>query len=434
LLLIFRCFILALALLPAVAFGAEGDWRVTKATQQVNFTLDKQSWNAVQTGDVIPNNAWISTGPKGRAQLTRGVESIVFQPNTLAGVFTSGTFERKTEVVQRAGVLDLEIEKRDRPHTTVQTPFLAAVVKGTKFRVSVTKTKAAVSVNRGLVQVTSFATGQRSNVAAGQSASVDSVKGMTVAGLTSSPAIAAVEPSMARVAAVGTTTLSGQTTTGAASGSASAASSSPASSAGANTGTGGGSGASAGSSGDGSGRGASDRANGPGKSDQSDDPSKPGKPDRPDKPGRPDDPGKPGKPDDPGKPGKPDDPGKPGKPDDPGKPGKPDDPGKPGKPDDPGKPGKPDDPGKPGKPDDPGKPGKPDDPGKPGKPDDPGKPGKPDDPGKPGKPDDPGKPGKPDDVGKPGKSDSPVKSGKANNTNNGGPSRQHGKLGKDSSR
>jgi len=195
------------------ANAAEGDWQVAKASQQVNFTVDKRNWVAVRAGDIIPNTAWIATGPRGRVQLVRGVESISFQPNTVAGIFTSSFGERKTEVVEQAGVLDLEIEKRSKPHTTVQTPFLAAVVKGTNFRVSVSKSAAEVTVNRGLVQVTSFASGQRANVGPGQGASVDGVKGMTVSGDVSTPVVTAVSPSVARVPAVGATTLNGQAET-----------------------------------------------------------------------------------------------------------------------------------------------------------------------------------------------------------------------------
>ena len=111
----------------------------------------------------------IATGPRGRLQLVRGAESIAFKPNTLASITTRGSNQsRKTDVVQQVGEISLEIEKRQRPHTTVQTPFLAAVVKGTRFSVKVGKTGAAVSVNRGLVQVTSFRSGERSDLGAGQ--------------------------------------------------------------------------------------------------------------------------------------------------------------------------------------------------------------------------------------------------------------------------
>ncbi|NEK19703.1 FecR domain-containing protein [Rhizobium leguminosarum] len=210
---VFGFFLVLFFFATASANAVEGDWQVAKASQQVNFTVDKRNWVAVRTGDTIPNTAWISTGPRGRVQLVRGVESISFQPNTVAGIFTSGFSERKTEVVQQTGVLDLEIEKRSKPHTTVQTPFLAAVVKGTNFRVSVSKSAAQVTVNRGLVQVASFASGQGANVGPGQGASVDGVKGMTVSGDVSTPVVTAVAPSVARVPAVGTTTLNGQTKT-----------------------------------------------------------------------------------------------------------------------------------------------------------------------------------------------------------------------------
>ncbi|WP_105439485.1 FecR domain-containing protein, partial [Neorhizobium sp. T25_13] len=195
--------IFVFSLASVAAHAGQGDWQVVKASQQVTYTLDKQSWQSVRVGDTVPNAAWVSTGPKGRVQLARGAESLIFQPNTLAGLFTSGFIETKTEIVQRTGVLDLEIEKRGRPHTTVQTPFLAAVVKGTNFRVTVSKSAANVGVNRGLVQVTSFQTGQRTNVGAGQRASVDSVKGMTVSGVVSKPTVTSVAPSAAKVAPIG---------------------------------------------------------------------------------------------------------------------------------------------------------------------------------------------------------------------------------------
>ena len=200
-LVVLRLFSLLVLFLSGSALAGEGDWQVAKTSQQVAYTVDKQKWTPVRAGDVVPNNAWISTGPRGRAQLVRGVESISFQPNTLAGIFTRNEGDRKTNVYQQTGVLDLEIEKRSRPHTSVQTPFLAAVVKGTNFRVSVEKQQARVSVNRGLVQVTSFSSGQRSQVGARQSATVDTARGMSVAGDVSAPSIERVAPSAPSVQA-----------------------------------------------------------------------------------------------------------------------------------------------------------------------------------------------------------------------------------------
>ena len=55
------------------ALAGDGEWHVSRSSQQVAYTLDKQKWVPVRTGDSIPNNAWISTGPSGRVQLVRGV-------------------------------------------------------------------------------------------------------------------------------------------------------------------------------------------------------------------------------------------------------------------------------------------------------------------------------------------------------------------------
>lgn len=206
----YRILTAALILLSASTLAAADDWRVVKATDQAKYTIDRTNWLDLNTGDVVPNRAWVSTGPRGRVQLARGVENITFQPNTLASITAYGGFlAPQTQIVEQVGSLDLEIEKRSQPHTTVQTPYLAAVVKGTIFHVTVGKTKASVSVDRGLVQVTSFASGQLSNVGPHQSATVDSKVGMTVKGDVAKPEITSVAPSVARVPAVGTTILAG---------------------------------------------------------------------------------------------------------------------------------------------------------------------------------------------------------------------------------
>ncbi|MBX4926475.1 FecR domain-containing protein [Rhizobium binae] len=207
----FRILVVAMILLPTAVFAAADDWRVVKTTDQVKYTVDRTNWQDLRAGEVVPNRAWVSTGPRGRVQLARGVESVTFQPNTLAAITTDESAAMKTQIYQQLGSLDIEIEKRSQPHAAVQTPYLAAVVKGTIFHVTVDKTRASVSVDRGLVQVTSFASGQRSNVAPGQSATVDKKAGMTVRGRLSKPEIMSVAPSVAQIPAVGAAKLAGAT-------------------------------------------------------------------------------------------------------------------------------------------------------------------------------------------------------------------------------
>ncbi|HEV7433663.1 MAG TPA: hypothetical protein VGO22_02145, partial [Pseudorhizobium sp.] len=133
-----RLSVFLLTMLSAsIAFAEE--WVVSRTTKQVSYTTDKKTWDEVKVGITIPSNAWVATGPRGRVTLTRGPERLSLSPNTLGAVITTqGLFSRKTEVVQQTGQIALDIEKRSRPHTYVHTPFLAAVVKGTSFTVTVT--------------------------------------------------------------------------------------------------------------------------------------------------------------------------------------------------------------------------------------------------------------------------------------------------------
>ena len=196
--------LMMLCLLPVSVFAQ--DWIVSRTTKQVSYTLDKQTWVPVTGGMVIPNKSWISTGPRGRVELERGMEKVAFGPQTLAAIITeSGLFSRKTNVVQQQGHLSLDIEKRSRPHTYVHTPFLAAVVKGTSFQVTVTAKDASVSVERGLVQVSSFTSGHSTNLGPGQQATVDRNQNMSVAGVNGAPSVQATAPSAASIAPVGKT-------------------------------------------------------------------------------------------------------------------------------------------------------------------------------------------------------------------------------------
>lgn len=185
-----RNLLVALVLLvPALAAAGSGEWRVEKATDQVTYSLDRKTWRPVTAGATIPNNAWVATGPRARATLARGVERISFQPDTEIAIITHDfVVMRKTEVLQQRGSIELEIEKRLLPHTSVKTPYLAAIVKGTVFRVTVGPAGAEVAVRGGLVEVISFGSGERARVGAGQSASANA-SAMSVAGTTSRPTI-----------------------------------------------------------------------------------------------------------------------------------------------------------------------------------------------------------------------------------------------------
>jgi hypothetical protein len=75
-----------------------------------------------------------------------------------------------TTILQQAGSILLEVEKRNVKHFEVETPYLAAVVKGTHFSITVNATSTSVNVERGQVEVSDFKTGQIAQILPGQTA------------------------------------------------------------------------------------------------------------------------------------------------------------------------------------------------------------------------------------------------------------------------
>ena len=96
--------------------------------------------------------------------LKRGEEMILVSPNSVIGVPAEKKEGLSTTIKQQAGSILLDVEKRNVKHFEVETPYLAAVVKGTQFRVTVNATSTSVDVIRGQVEVADFRTGQIAQV------------------------------------------------------------------------------------------------------------------------------------------------------------------------------------------------------------------------------------------------------------------------------
>ena len=177
--------IFALATLAtSAAWAADGQpWQVAKATGEVLLTRNDRKTVSLTSQSELQAGDTIRTGPNGRVMLTRGEERIVVSPNTSIGVPAQSTRYPST-ITQRSGTILLEVERKNVQHFEVETPYLAAVVKGTMFRVTVDRRGAKVDVLRGQVQVADFKTGQTALVAPGQAARVlaNGFKGLTLSG------------------------------------------------------------------------------------------------------------------------------------------------------------------------------------------------------------------------------------------------------------
>jgi FecR protein len=153
------------------AMAAEnGNWSVSKSSGEVWMTASGVQQASLKPDEVLKPGDTIRTGRNGRVLLTRGEETILIAPNSVVGLPAEQKEGLSTTIVQKAGSILLEVEKKNVKHFEVETPYLAAVVKGTQFRVTVNASSTSVDVIRGQVQVADFKSGQIAQVMPGQHA------------------------------------------------------------------------------------------------------------------------------------------------------------------------------------------------------------------------------------------------------------------------
>src|SRR5207253_239438 len=165
-------FTTAIAIMLCAGTGAMAEedaaWLVSKTSGDVWITAQGvQQASLAQEAQLRSGDA-IRTGRNGRVLLIRGEESILVSPNSVLGIPAEKQQGLSTTIFQQAGSILLEVEKRNVKHFEVETPYLAAVVKGTQFRVSVNAAGTRVDVLRGQVEVADFKSGQIAQVLPGQ--------------------------------------------------------------------------------------------------------------------------------------------------------------------------------------------------------------------------------------------------------------------------
>jgi hypothetical protein len=155
--------------LASSALAAENDtWSVSKSSGDVWITTTSADAVSLKQEDVLKPGDTIRTGRSGRVLLVRGEETILIAPNSVIGLPTEKKDGLSTTILQQAGSILLDVEKRNVKHFEVETPYLAAVVKGTQFAVTVNAANTSVEVRRGQVEVSDFKSGQIAQVMPGQ--------------------------------------------------------------------------------------------------------------------------------------------------------------------------------------------------------------------------------------------------------------------------
>lgn len=164
-----RFVLIALASLAVASHGAaqDGRWKLVQSLGEVTVEEPGVSKIAVKPNANLNEGATLTTGPNGRAILTDGRSSITVNANSRIEL-PAANDENVTSIRQDFGKALFKVQKKPTAHFEVQTPYLAAVVKGTTFEVSVDAMGASVDVEEGLVDVGANDSGERALVPGGQ--------------------------------------------------------------------------------------------------------------------------------------------------------------------------------------------------------------------------------------------------------------------------
>lgn len=150
----------------ATAFAQDRTWRAVKWNGDVKvITPDGQSTPVGEGVPVRPGDK-LATGPGSRVMLVRGADSVVVSENTVIEIPVHETEGATPTVLQSSGETTFDVESRSVQHFIVETPHLAAVVKGTQFVVQVKPGQSRVDVTRGVVEVSDLRSGQYAPVEA----------------------------------------------------------------------------------------------------------------------------------------------------------------------------------------------------------------------------------------------------------------------------
>ena len=147
-------------------------WKLSESAGTVNVLRSGVSRIAISGGSLSAGDV-ITTGTKSRAVLVRGQEYVVVSPNSRLRISAPEQSGGVVQFFEELGNVLFRIDKKSTPHFGVKTPYLAAVVKGTTFSVTVTESGTAVQVTEGAVQVSTLDGGATQLLSPGMIGMVD---------------------------------------------------------------------------------------------------------------------------------------------------------------------------------------------------------------------------------------------------------------------
>jgi len=139
--------------MPALAQGAA--WTVSEAKGVVTV-IDAQGTRPASVGTRLAPGATVRTAARASAVLVRGKEFVTMRQNAQLRIAPAQRERGIVQILQDYGSALFNIGKQPNPHFGVETPYLAAVVKGTTFVITVTDEGASLQVTEGAVETSTL--------------------------------------------------------------------------------------------------------------------------------------------------------------------------------------------------------------------------------------------------------------------------------------
>ena len=140
---------------PNADVTAVPGWRVSGLSGNASARLGSAPFERLAIGDLVPAGSDIRTAHGTVVFLSRRGDRIVIQPDTELHIAEPQAGGLLTQFFQSFGNVFYDVEPRSSRSFGVRSPYMAAVVKGTRFLVTVDRDQNTVRVDEGRVLVAS---------------------------------------------------------------------------------------------------------------------------------------------------------------------------------------------------------------------------------------------------------------------------------------
>lgn len=148
---LFGAAVISVAMQSSVVLADDG-WRVVEISGTARVARPGQADAMVAANDMLPVGSTVTTAGNARVVLSNGAQQMTVSANSRMTVAPDSS-SSMTRILEDLGTVLFQVDKRTEPHFRVETPLLAAVVKGTTFTVTSGTESDAVHVAEGLVEV-----------------------------------------------------------------------------------------------------------------------------------------------------------------------------------------------------------------------------------------------------------------------------------------